>query len=41
MEEGVRLALESIRRAEEEEDQHARLKAEEKSWIVEESRLKS
>ena len=38
LEQGVCLALEARQRAE--EDQHARLKAEEKGWFVEESRLK-
>ena len=37
---GVRLALESKRRSEEEEDQHQRLNAEEEAHLVEEARLK-
>ena len=40
LEEGVCLSLESIRRAEEEED-HARMKAEEEACLVEEARLQS
>ena len=40
MEEGVHLALEAIRRAEEEEEKHAWLKSEEEAHIVEEARLK-
>ena len=41
MEEGVRLALEFIWRAEEEQQQHARLKSEKEARLFEESRLKS
>ena len=41
MEEEVHLALKSRRRAEEGDDQHERLKAEEEARLVEELRLKS
>ena len=41
VEEGVRLALESLQKAEEEDQQHAWLKAKEGACLFEEARLKS
>ena len=41
MEQGACLDLESRQRAEEEDQQHTRLKAEEEARLVEEARLKS
>ena len=41
MEEGVRLALESRQRPEEDKDQHTLMNAEEEARLVEEAKLKS